>query len=82
MKIRSILAILTAAAVLTGCSAGKTTLTESDPYATEPGAPVVIGTSPADPDDPSDTETSSVVSPEIPATGTSTGMARTRTTAT
>lgn len=72
MKIRSILAILTAAAVLTGCSAGKTTLTESDPYATEPGAPVVSGTSPADPDVPSDPETSSVVSPEIPATGTST----------
>lgn len=72
MKIRSILAILTAAAVLTGCSAGKTTLTESDPYATEPGAPVVIGTSPADTDVPSDPETSSVVSPEIPATGTST----------
>lgn len=72
MKIRSILAILTAAAVLTGCSAGKTTLTESDPYATEPGAPVVSGTSPADPDVPSDPETSSVVSPETPATGTST----------
>lgn len=76
MKIRSILAILTAAAVLTGCSSGKTTLTESDPYATEPGAPVVSGTSPAasaaEPDVPSDPETSSVVSPETPATGTST----------
>ena len=76
MKIRSILAILTAAAVLTGCSSGKTTLTESDPYATEPGAPVVSGTSPAasaaDSDVPSDPETSSVVSPETPATGTST----------
>lgn len=76
MKIRSILALLTAAAVLTGCSSGKTTLTESDPYATEPGAPVVSGTSPAasvaDPDVPSDPETSSVVSPETTAEGTST----------